>query len=141
MFGQVDPHSPTPLYAQIADRVRIAVATGGLSPGVALPSVRRLATELRVSPATIVQAYRQLEDVGLVVSRQGAGTFVVGLSEAKRASERRRGARRLVGRLLKDAAGHGLSREDLEQALDGALSRRPGGGRDRPASRRRRAEI
>ncbi|MEX2049379.1 MAG: GntR family transcriptional regulator, partial [Gemmatimonadota bacterium] len=51
MFEQIDPRSPTPLYAQIAARVRVAVAAGELSPGDALPSVRALARELRVNPA------------------------------------------------------------------------------------------
>lgn len=117
VFRQIDPRSPIPLYAQIADRVRIAVATGELAPGAALPSVRQLASRLRINPATVVQAYRQLEEVGVVESRQGAGTYVRELPEAKRDAERQREARRLVRRLLKDAAALGVSREDLEQAL------------------------
>jgi len=51
--------------------------------GAALPSVRQLASQLRVNPATVVQAYRQLEEVGVVESRQGAGTFVRQLAEPK----------------------------------------------------------
>ena len=61
MFKSIDPRSPTPLYAQIADRIRLAVAAGELVKGESLPSVRALATQLRVNPATIVQAYRELE--------------------------------------------------------------------------------
>jgi GntR family transcriptional regulator len=140
-FGQVDPGSATPLYAQIADRVQIAVATGKLVPGVALPSVRRLATQLRVNPGTVARAYRQLEDVGLVMSRQGAGTFVRRLAGPKRDAERRRAARRLVVRLLKDAAGHGVTRDDLEHALTAALRGWPNWGRDGKASRRRCAGV
>jgi len=70
VFRQIDPRSPVPLYAQIADRLRIAVATGELAMGAALPSVRQLASQLRVNPATVVQAYRQLEEVGVVESRR-----------------------------------------------------------------------
>lgn len=124
MFRQIDPRSPTPLYAQIADRVRIAVATGELAPGAALPSVRQLATQLRVNPATVVQAYRELEEVGVVESRQGAGTFVRDLAEPKRDAERQREARRLVRRLLKEAAALGVTREDLEQAIKAELKAR-----------------
>jgi GntR family transcriptional regulator len=117
VFRQIDPRSPVPLYAQIADRLRIAVATGELAMGAALPSVRQLASQLRVNPATVVQAYRQLEEVGVVESRQGAGTFVRQLAEPKREAERQREARRLVRRMLKDASALGVMREDIEQAL------------------------
>ena len=116
MFRQVDPRSPTPLYEQIAGRLRVAVATGELAPGAPLPSVRQLAAEIRVNPATVVQAYRALEGEGIVESRQGAGTFVRDVSEPKRAAERQREARRMVRRLLADASGLGLTQEDLAQA-------------------------
>jgi GntR family transcriptional regulator len=125
VFRQIDPRSPTPLYAQIADRVRIAVATGELTAGAPLPSVRQLASELRVNPATVVQAYRQLEEVGVVESRQGAGTFVRELAEPKREAERQREARRLVRRLLKDASALGVTREDLDHALKIEMKVRP----------------
>ena len=115
MFRQIDPRSPTPLYAQIAGRLRVAVATGELVPGAPLPSVRQLAAEIRVNPATVVQAYRELERDGVVESRQGAGTFVREVPEPKRAAERQREARRLVRRLLVEASGLGLSQQDLDQ--------------------------
>ncbi len=117
MFPQIDPRSPIPLYVQIADRIRIAVAAMELMPGIAMPSVRQLASQLRVSPATVVQAYRELEEAGVVESRQGAGTFVRELAEPKREAERQRLARRLVRHLLQEASVLGVTRGDLEQAL------------------------
>ncbi len=124
MFRHLDPRSPVPLYAQIADRVRIAVATRELADGVALPSVRQLAAQLRVNPATVVQAYRALEEAGVVESRQGAGTFVRGLTESKREAERVREAKQLVRRLLQESAALGVTRDDLEQALRAELKGR-----------------
>ena len=76
MFEHIDPRSPTPLYAQIAERLRVAIAAGELQPGDPLPSVRQLAAKLRVNPATAVQAYRELESAGFVELREGAGSFV-----------------------------------------------------------------
>ena len=76
MFDDIDPRSPTPLYEQIAARVRMAVAAGELAPGDALPSVRALARDLRVNPATVVQAYRDLATDGFVELRHGQGTFI-----------------------------------------------------------------
>ena len=116
MFRQIDARSPIPLYAQIADRLRIAVATGEIKPGMPLPSVRQLATQLRVNPATVVQAYRELEQAGVAESRQGAGTYVREVGETKRDAERQREARRLVRRLLKEAAAVGVNPEDLDGA-------------------------
>lgn len=116
MFRHIDPRSPIPLYVQIADRLRVAVATGDLSAGMALPSVRQLASQIRVNPATVVQAYRELESAGMVESRQGTGTFVKDVAERKKEAERQRLARRLVRELLRQASGLGVTREDLAEA-------------------------
>ena len=117
MFEQIDPRSPTPLYAQIATRVRLAVAASELRPGDALPSVRQLAARLRVNPATVVQAYRDLETEGFVEMRQGAGTFVRDVQPDKRAGERARQAVALVRRMLADAGRLGVSVEELHAAI------------------------
>jgi GntR family transcriptional regulator len=124
MFRQIDPRSPIPLYVQIADRLRVAIATGEMGPGEALPSVRNLASVIRVNPATVVQAYRELEFAGVVESRQGAGTFVRELPETKRESERKREARKLVRDLLHQASALGVDTEDLEDALRAELKER-----------------
>jgi GntR family transcriptional regulator len=116
VFRQVDARSPIPLYVQIAGRLRVAVATGELGAGQALPSVRQPASQLRINPATVVQAYRELEQAGVVESGQGAGTFVREIGEARRDSERLREARRLVRRLLQDASSLGVTRDDLDRA-------------------------
>ena len=117
MFSQIDPRSPTPLSDQIATRVRVAVAAGDLQPGDALPSVRQLARRLRVNPATVVQAYRELEQEGFVESRQGAGTYVRAVEAPRRKGARSKQAERLVLEMLKSAARLGLDREDLAAAL------------------------
>ncbi len=124
MFSRLDPRSPVPLYEQIANRVRIAVAAGELSPGEALPSVRQLAGRARVNPATVVQAYRELEADGFVEKRQGAGTFVCEVKPAIRDSERQRQATQLVRKMLSDAAGLGLNTEEISEAIEKELNGR-----------------
>jgi GntR family transcriptional regulator len=118
MFNQIDPRSPTPLYEQIAARVRVAVAAGELAPGDPLPSVRALARELRVNPATVVQAYRDLAIDGFVEIRHGHGTFVREVPTFLRDEERAAQAERLVRKLLQDAARLGIDIEDLAQAFN-----------------------
>ena len=121
MFDRIDPRSPTPIYAQIADRVRVAVAAGELSAGDALPSVRALAGRLRVNPATVVQAYHDLEHEGLVEMRQGAGTFVAAVNADRRARERAAAARRVVRAMLAEAASLGIATDDLKTAIHSEL--------------------
>lgn len=127
MFHDLDPRSPTPLYAQIAARVRVAVAAGELDEGDSLPSVRQLARTLRVNPATVVQAYRDLETDGFVEMRHGAGTFVRAVPGPVRDDERARRATEIARRALVDAARLGLPADDLITALralvdEGALT-------------------
>ena len=121
MFERIDTRSPTPIYAQIAERVRVAVAAGELKTGDALPSVRALATRLRVNPATVVQAYRDLETEKIVEMRQGAGTFIAEVSADTRSRERHAAAKRLVRDMLAEAARLGIGRDDIKRALAGEL--------------------
>jgi GntR family transcriptional regulator len=122
MFDRLEPRSPVPLYAQIADRVRLAIASGELRDGDLLPSVRQLSAQLRVNPATVVQAYRELEGEGFVMTRQGAGTFVQAITKDVRARERRAAAKRLVRDLLQEAGRIGVLPDDLRAALDHELN-------------------
>ena len=117
MFEHLDPRSPTPLYAQIAGQLRVAIAAGELRAGDSLPSVRNLAGRLRVNPATVVQAYRDLEAEGFVEMRQGAGTFVREVVPERRASERTRQATSLVRQLVAEAGRLGLTSRELLQAI------------------------
>ncbi|MGQ0702054.1 MAG: GntR family transcriptional regulator, partial [Gemmatimonadales bacterium] len=96
---------------------KAAVATGELRAGDPLPSVRLLAGRLRINPATVVQAYRALEEQGFVELRQGAGTFVRHLPADTRTRERVAQARRLTRALLGEAARLGLTRNELREAI------------------------
>jgi GntR family transcriptional regulator len=125
MLADLDPKSAVPLYEQIRLRLRTAVATGELCAGDALPSVRQLAGKLRINPATVVQAYRALEEEGFLELRQGAGTFVRAIPIETRARERSTQARRMVRGFLGEAARLGLSKQDLRDALKHELD---GGG-------------
>jgi GntR family transcriptional regulator len=118
MFDRIDARSPTPLYAQIAGRLRIAIAAGELRPGEGLPSVRELAAKLRINPATVVQAYRDLETEGFVETRHGAGSFVREVAPDRRAREKSAEARRVVRAALADAARLGLTPKDLIEAIE-----------------------
>jgi GntR family transcriptional regulator len=77
-----------PIYGQIADRVKFAVAAGVLRPGDLVPSVRELSKQLVVNPNTVARAYRELQNEGLLEPVRGTG-----LQVAEGAAERCRQAR------------------------------------------------
>ncbi len=117
MFDGIDPRAPTPIYEQIAARVRVAVASGQLSAGDALPSVRSLAGELRINPATVAQAYRALEADGFVEKRHGQGTFINELPVMTREDERRRRSIEIARAALAEAARLGLTGDEVLDAV------------------------
>ena len=80
-----------PIYRQLRDRVVAMVLEGVLKEGEALPSVRQVATEYRLNPLTVLKAYQQLSDEGLVEKRRGLGMFVApGASNTLMKDERER---------------------------------------------------
>lgn len=69
--------SGEPIYEQIKTQIHSAVLSGELKAGAALPSLRKLAKELRISVLTVTRAYNELADEGVVQNIQGKGTFVM----------------------------------------------------------------
>ncbi len=105
-----------PLYVQIMDAVRRGLVRGTLRPDDALPSVRDLASDLRVNPRTVSQAYAELERDGVVQVRHGKGTFVAPEVRPDQ-RERPRLAKQVARRALADASRNGLVLEEVLEAL------------------------
>ena len=73
---RLNPASGTPLYLQLVDHLKHSIATGAVTAGEQLPSVRKMAEDLLINPNTVVRAYRDLESEGIVELRHGSGVFV-----------------------------------------------------------------
>jgi GntR family transcriptional regulator len=73
---KIDFRSGVPIYLQLVEQIQQEIATGKLKPGDQLPTVRQLATDLRVNWNTVARAYRILDEVGLISTQQGRGTYV-----------------------------------------------------------------
>jgi GntR family transcriptional regulator len=73
-----------PMYLQILEQIRERIAAGDWTPGRELPSIRGLAAELRVSVITVKRAYVDLEAAGIIVTRQGKGSFVADVDDLAR---------------------------------------------------------
>ena len=120
----LDPSNPRPLYLQITDEVRRALVLGTLLPGDPLPSIRQLASELRVNPNTVDQAYGELERDEIAYVQRGRGTFVS--PDVRPGPEERQAlARAVAERALADAHRNGVGVGDLVEALR-ALAEGPG---------------
>jgi GntR family transcriptional regulator len=117
---RIDPSSATPIWSQIEDGVRRLVASGALKPGAAVPSVRDLAKDLRINPATVAKAYQRLTDGGVLTVRRGDGTYVADAPPAMSKTERARILREAAGRFADLASTLGVAREEAEDALRAA---------------------
>jgi GntR family transcriptional regulator len=112
MVFELNYKSAKPVYLQVVDQVKAAVASGAARAGDALPSIRPLAEQLRVNRNTIAKAYGELESQGVIQTLAGKGCFITG-----QASPLRKDARmKLVTEELDDAviAAHHLQVERAE---------------------------
>jgi len=116
MRVQVDASDSRPIYVQIMDEVRRGLLRGTLKSEDPLPSVRELASALRINPRTVLQAYAALEREGVVYVRRGQGTFVsADIKPDER--ERSRLASEVARRALTEAQRSGLALDDLLEAF------------------------
>jgi len=74
---QVDLHAVAPAYLQIMLQIQGLILRAELLPGDQLPTVRQLAAELSINFNTVARAYRMLDQLGLITTQQGRGTFVL----------------------------------------------------------------
>jgi GntR family transcriptional regulator len=119
----VDPKSGVPIYVQLVEGVRHALAVGTLRPGERLPTVRALAKELAVAPNTVVKAYNELQRAGLIESRPGVGTVVVGDLEEVAREQQIEDLYRRLGVLVRDAVGLRITEDELWERLDAEFER------------------
>ncbi|MBV9774429.1 MAG: GntR family transcriptional regulator [Gemmatimonadetes bacterium] len=118
MLLSVEPSSPIPIYAQIVSQVRAAVASGDVRAGDALPSVRQLATELRVNPNTVAQAYRELEREGITYVQRGQGTFIAEMDAGRKTAEREAAGEALIARMVDEAFRLGLTAAEVLEMVE-----------------------
>jgi DNA-binding transcriptional regulator YhcF (GntR family) len=130
---RVDTGSGVPIYRQLVQQVRRDVMLGRLQPGDQLPTVKEVVDSLSVNPNTVVKAFSELEHQGLVVRRQGVGTFVSASPPMTSVAA----APRLLGSLARwvdRARQDGLSPEQIRMLLEVALDEPAVSQDDRPTA-------
>jgi GntR family transcriptional regulator len=123
MLYQLNTSDDRPIYAQIADQVKFAVAAGLLRPGELVPSVRELAKQLVVNPNTVARAYRDLQGEGVLEPVRGTGLQVAQTAPAACRDGRRDFVRRRLRDALDEARRSNLAHDEIEAILHEEWSR------------------
>ena len=105
----LDLHSGVPVYRQIIDQVLGGMASGKLTGGDQIPTVRQVAVDLAINPNTVVRAYRELEIRGVLETQQGTGTFIAHREVQQDEVERRRRLAQLVSEFVARAGSAGFT--------------------------------
>ncbi|MDF9407053.1 MAG: HTH-type transcriptional repressor YtrA [Pelotomaculum sp. PtaB.Bin013] len=117
MLFDLDLKSGIPIYIQLKEKIKLAVATGKYPPGAQLPTVRQMAVDLRINANTVARVYSELESEGFLATRQGKGTFVREITEIK-ADDREKSLQDLIDTLLIECASRGFAPELLLTELE-----------------------
>src|SRR5437660_11266785 len=122
---RLDSKSGVPIYRQIQDQIRLGVASGLLSPGEQLPTIRALSVELSVNPNTVIKAYSELERAGILTTEQGSGTFIAPQPPtAIPSNERQAKVEELCSEFLAQVAGYGISPAEVIEAIQTLTGKR-----------------
>ncbi|MGE5458844.1 MAG: GntR family transcriptional regulator [Methanobacterium sp.] len=117
MWFDVDPRSSTPIYLQLVQGIKEAIARGVLQTGDRLPTVRDLASEIRINPNTIAKAYARLEQEGLIETMRSRGTFVAAGSTPVNLEQRYKKLAEHMQAMLVEAYHMGISQAELERFI------------------------
>ena len=115
---QIATGDPRPIGKQIVDAVRMQVATGALSAGDQLPSVRGLAQQLGINPNTVAKAYAELTTEGWLESRQGMGLYVAAPRQRLSDLERERRLDDAIDRFVHDVIPLGFPPDEVQARVE-----------------------
>ncbi|HEX3551481.1 MAG TPA: GntR family transcriptional regulator [Candidatus Elarobacter sp.] len=123
-FFSVDPHGGAPLYQQLTEQIKRAIALGALAPGERLPTVKGLAVELKLNANTVARVYRDLEREGVIATAPGRGSFVSRngvLENARRVALDV--ATRAADDAIREARSLGITHDEIRAIADTAIAR------------------
>lgn len=125
---ELDFRSGNPIYLQIMDQIKSLILSGELQPDDQLPTVRQLASELRVNFNTVARAYRLLDEAGLISTQHGRGTYILPPPEESAEALRSRALQGLAQQFLAQAGRLGFSTDEIFSALQELITEWKDGG-------------
>ncbi len=117
MYIRLDYQSGEAIYRQIVEQIKYMTAAGQLLPEQKLPSIRELASQLKINPRTVVKAYEELRSAGLAVMRQGQGVFITDNQATLPERIRKKQIEEMSKRLFAEAARLGADSEEVIQVI------------------------
>jgi GntR family transcriptional regulator len=114
---RLDNASGVPVYRQLIDQVQAGIATGVLSAGYQIPTVRQVAVDLAINPNTVMRAYRELEIRGVLDTQQGTGTFIAVQAPQIDDDGRTRRLDQLIDEFVARAGAGGFTLAEIVDAL------------------------
>lgn len=117
MFIALSPSNPDPMYKQVTDQIKNAIAAGDLRPNDKLPSIRELAEALKISLITIKRAYLDLESEGYILTRAGLGSFVADVDRERLRKEKLAEFKTALKGMLATGAKFGVKADDIARLI------------------------
>jgi len=117
LFIALSPSNPDPMYKQVTDQIKNAIAAGDLRPNDKLPSIRELAEALETSVITIKRAYLDLETDGYILTRAGLGSFVVDVDRDRLRQEKLAEFKAALKGILATGAKYGVKADDIARLI------------------------
>ena len=110
--------SMTPIYEQLMDQVKTQIISGEIQENEALPSVRALSAELKISALTVKKAYDRLEEDGFVVTVHGKGTFVAATDKELAVEARRKAVEDDFTGAIEKAKAVGMTKDEVREIVE-----------------------
>ena len=123
----INNSSMIPIYEQLVQQIKKQVVSQALMADTMLPSVRSLASELKISALTVKKAYDLLEEEGYVVTVHGKGTFVNGLNEGMRQEEQQKEVEKLFDTAIEKGKNYGMSNSEIRELFEIIMDETKGG--------------
>ncbi|MDI6784193.1 MAG: GntR family transcriptional regulator [bacterium] len=123
MYINIDPSSGYPIYLQIINQIKYSIAMEAIKSGDRLPSVRELASQLRVNPNTVAKAYTELEREGIVFTKRGEGTFVSDTGVSISEEEKEKIIAEMLNRTLVQAYHFNLSANKVKHIFENEIGK------------------
>jgi GntR family transcriptional regulator len=113
VFIVLSPLNPDPMYMQVTDQIKDAIASETLKPGDKLPSIRELSLELKISIITTKRAYSDLENKGYIITRPGLGSFVADINTEKLREDKLTEISNTLLKIIKTSEKFNITQDDI----------------------------
>ena len=124
LFFDINTSNGVPVYEQVAMQIVSAIASGGLSAGQMVPSVREMAKELAINPNTVSRAYRQLQNQTILETVRGSGIAVASGAKAKCKSARSQAVRQRISHVIIEARQSQLTDDEILKMIQAEMKKK-----------------